>query len=119
MNLWYVISSLILGAALLAFSPARAVPPVFWYPPPMPVAPSANPDNQGTVPYSDREIRRNVENQFFGDSLVNAFDVDVDVRNGVVTLTGTVRNREDRRRAEMNAYEAGAKRVVNRLKVKP
>src|SRR5687768_1459185 len=41
--------------------------------------------------------------------------LDVDVKNGVVTLTGEVATSAEKARAERLARTAGAKRVVNRL----
>ena len=73
----------------------------------------------GEWPYTDAEIRENVEDQLFGDTLLNSLDVEVDVRNGVATLSGTVKNWEDRRRAQTNAYQGGARLVINQLRVRP
>lgn len=103
----------LLATGLLTVS--DAFPPPIVYPhQPMPPR-----DHAREAPYSDREIRRSIEGQFFGDPFLNAFDVEVEVQNGVVTLSGRVDNSEDRRRAEANAYQAGARRVINYIKVRP
>ena len=41
----------------------------------------------------------------------------VDARRGVVTLQGTVKNRSEMAAAVENAYEAGARRVNNLLRI--
>ena len=51
-------------------------------------------------------------------SNVDAYDIDVSVNNCEVTLTGTVKNRWEKRRAEDLAEAiSGVKNVENRIKV--
>src|SRR5260370_30549126 len=56
---------------------------------------------------SDSDIKRDVEDELQGDPIVVATDIAVAVKNGVVTLTGFVRNYMDKFQAE-----AAAKRVA-------
>jgi osmotically-inducible protein OsmY len=56
---------------------------------------------------SDSDIKRDVENELRWDPSVDATDIAVAVKNGVVTLTGFVRNYMDKFEAE-----AAAKRVA-------
>jgi osmotically-inducible protein OsmY len=54
------------------------------------------------------------------DPRIFSFDVEPNVDNGVVTLTGTVNNLQAKRAAESDARNTvGVLRVVNRLKVRP
>jgi len=48
---------------------------------------------------------------------VDEGQVNVSVFDGVVTLTGNVETLSERRAAEENAYEGGAKKVKNNLTV--
>jgi osmotically-inducible protein OsmY len=57
---------------------------------------------------SDSDIKRDVEDELRSDPTVDATDIAVAVKNGVVTLTGFVRNYMDKFEAE-----AAAKRVVD------
>jgi osmotically-inducible protein OsmY len=57
---------------------------------------------------SDADIKRDVEEELRSDPMVDATDVAVAVKNGVVTLTGFVRNYMDKFEAE-----AAIKRVVD------
>src|SRR5258708_39108422 len=56
---------------------------------------------------SDIDIKRDVEDELRSDPSVDATDIAVAVKNGVVTLTGFVRNYMDKFEAE-----AAAKRVA-------
>ena len=56
---------------------------------------------------SDSDIKRDVEDELRWDPSVDATDIAVAVKNGVVTLTGFVRNYMDKFHAE-----AAAKRVA-------
>lgn len=56
---------------------------------------------------SDSDIKRDVEDELRWDPSVDATDIAVAVKNGVVTLTGFVRNYMDKFEAE-----AAAKRVA-------
>jgi osmotically-inducible protein OsmY len=57
---------------------------------------------------SDSDIKRDVEDELRSDPTVDVTDIAVAVKNGVVTLTGFVRNYMDKFEAE-----AAAKRVVD------
>jgi hypothetical protein len=67
---------------------------------------------------SDERIREDVNDRLNDDSNVDASDIDVSVKNCEVTLTGTVKNRWEKRRAEDLAEAiSGVKNVENRIKV--
>ena len=66
---------------------------------------------------ADKEIREDVKDQLFWSPFVDEEQVSVSVFNGVVTLTGNVETLSERRAAEENAYEGGAKKVKNNLTV--
>ncbi len=66
---------------------------------------------------SDREIRLNIENEFWWSPFVDGDDVSVTVENGVATLTGTVDSWAERRDATENAFDGGAVWVDNNLMV--
>ncbi len=65
----------------------------------------------------DQEIREDVKYEFFWSPYVDEDQVSVTVSNGVVTLTGNVETLSERKAAEDNAYEGGAKSVINNLTV--
>jgi osmotically-inducible protein OsmY len=68
----------------------------------------------------DAWITTKVQSQYFLDTDVKGHEIDVDTRNGVVTLTGSVRSDAAKRMAESIARDAeGVSRVVNRLTVSP
>lgn len=66
---------------------------------------------------SDWMIKKDIKSQFYWSPVVESDDIQVAVENGVVTLTGKVETWNERRAAERNAYEGGAKDVHNRLKI--
>ncbi|HEY8565179.1 MAG TPA: CBS domain-containing protein [Beijerinckiaceae bacterium] len=67
---------------------------------------------------TDDRIREDVSDRLFDDAGLDASDIDVSVADGEVTLAGTVRRREDRRRAEDIAHEVrGVGHVQNNLRV--
>jgi osmotically-inducible protein OsmY len=66
---------------------------------------------------SDEQIRRDIENQMWWSTQVDADQVSVDVEDGVATLTGTVESWSERDAATKNAYDGGAVLVRNRLRV--
>src|SRR4029079_9088275 len=68
---------------------------------------------------SDERIKEDVNDRLSDDYYLDASDVEVAVENSEVTLTGTVRNRNDKRRAEDLAESvSGVTNVENRLRVK-
>ena len=64
---------------------------------------------------SDRAIERDAEAGILWNAFVDGSDVDVTVRNGVATVTGTVGSFADVLEAESEVFEAGATRVINQL----
>ena len=68
---------------------------------------------------SDERIKEDVNDRLSDDYYLDASDVEVTVSNTEVTLTGTVNNRNDKRRAEDLAESvSGVSNVENRLRVK-
>ena len=68
---------------------------------------------------SDERIREDVNDCLGDDYYIDASDIEVTVSNTEVTLTGTVQNRTDKRRAEDIAESvSGVSNVENRLRIK-
>jgi osmotically-inducible protein OsmY len=68
---------------------------------------------------SDERIKEDVNDRLSDDYYLDASDVEVTVTNTEVTLSGTVNNRNDKRRAEDLAESvSGVSNVENRLRVK-
>ena len=68
---------------------------------------------------SDERIKEDVNDRLSDDYYLDASEVEVTVQSTEVTLTGTVRNRNDKRRAEDLAESvSGVTNVENRLRVK-
>lgn len=69
---------------------------------------------------TDEEIREAVENAFLYDPRVNSFNINAEVENGIVTLTGAVDSPKARKSAEADAKNVvGVFSVKNYLKVRP
>jgi BON domain len=67
---------------------------------------------------SDERIKEDI-NDRLSEGYLDATEIVVMVENGEVTLTGTVNNRSDKRRAEDIAeYVSGVQNVENRLRVR-
>lgn len=67
---------------------------------------------------SDERICEDVCDRLTDDPRVDASDMDVEVRDGEVTLSGRVRSREEKRRAEdVAASVSGVRDVMNTLRV--
>jgi osmotically-inducible protein OsmY len=66
---------------------------------------------------SDTEIRSRIESQLWWSPVVDELQVEVDVTDGVATLTGTADSWVERAAATQNAYEGGATWVDNDLEV--
>jgi osmotically-inducible protein OsmY len=67
---------------------------------------------------SDERIREDVSDRLTDDNYVDAREIEVDVKNAEVTLTGTVQDRAQRHRAEYCAeVVSGVKHVQNNLRV--
>ncbi len=65
----------------------------------------------------DAEIRANVQDQLRWSPFVDEDDITVSVDDGVVTLSGTVNSWSERQDAEKNAFQGGARDVINNLGV--
>lgn len=67
---------------------------------------------------SDERIKEDINDRLSDDPYVDATDIEVHVQDGEVTLTGTVRERDDKRRAEYLAeMVSGVGNVENRLRL--
>ena len=66
---------------------------------------------------SDRSLAKAVREELAWSPYVDEDPIRVDARRGVVTLQGTVKNRSEMAAAVENAYEAGARRVNNLLRI--
>jgi osmotically-inducible protein OsmY len=79
------------------------------------------PAQPGTKPMeaaADSWITMKVQSKYFLDADVKGSNIDVDTRDGIVTLKGTVENAAQKKMAEQIAREtSGVKRVVNQLSV--
>ena len=68
---------------------------------------------------SDERIKEDVNDRLSDDYYLDASEVEVNIQNTEVTLTGTVNSREEKRRAEDLAESvSGVSNVENRLRVK-
>src|ERR1700738_3708925 len=68
---------------------------------------------------TDSEIKRDVEAELQSDPTIDASDIAVAVKDGVVTLTGFVRSYSEKLEAEAAAKRvAGVAAVVNDIEVK-
>lgn len=66
---------------------------------------------------TDDELKAKVEREFFWSWYVDGGDIDVNVTDGTVVLTGEVSDLAEKQAAERNAREAGAVEVENRLDI--
>lgn len=81
-------------------------------------ASAAAQDRPAMTAVKDAWITTQVQAKYFGDSVVKGRNIDVDTRNGVVTLTGEVSSAAERQRAIAKAKEVdGVSRVEDRLTV--
>jgi len=70
------------------------------------------------APFSDLQITLAVDTQLINDTAVPAHMIDIDTRNGIVTLEGTVTHLLARQRAEEIAMTVqGVRSVINRLEI--
>ncbi len=67
---------------------------------------------------SDREIKEEIEDQFFWSPFVDGGDIEVEVETGVATLRGTVDSPRELNAAIENTLQAGARSVENELVVR-
>lgn len=69
---------------------------------------------------SDERIKEQVCDILEQDHSIDASEIDVEVKDGEVTLTGTVQSREDKRLAEQLIEDcAGVKDVINNIRTSP
>ena len=74
---------------------------------------------RGARTVTDASITSAVKTRLMADDLGRAMKIDVDTKNGVVTITGSVATDADRTRlGEIVAHTTGVKSVVNNLTVK-
>jgi osmotically-inducible protein OsmY len=66
----------------------------------------------------DAKIQRDVESQLFWSPFLDSAQIEVQVDDGTVKLTGFVDDYVERRIATKNAWEGGAQGVLNRLEVR-
>jgi len=67
---------------------------------------------------SDERLREEVSDRLMADDQIDASDIEVQVRNGEVTLTGTVPDRWSKRSAEDCAEQVmGVRDVMNQIRV--
>lgn len=78
-------------------------------------SPYVYPDNYYSHPVTDDELKENIEDQLWWSPLVDEANVKVLVNAGKVILQGTVENHKERKAAIENAYEGGARIVVDQL----
>jgi osmotically-inducible protein OsmY len=72
-----------------------------------------------TYKRSDERIREDVSDNLSDDSYIDASDIEVNVHNSEITLSGSVENRIQRRRAELAAEQvSGVSHIQNNLRVK-
>jgi osmotically-inducible protein OsmY len=67
---------------------------------------------------SDERIREDISERLTHDSWVDASEIEIEVKEGEVTMTGTVNSREEKRRAE-DAVEkvSGVRDIHNMIRV--
>jgi osmotically-inducible protein OsmY len=65
----------------------------------------------------DNDVREDILNQLRWNPYLNSDDVRVSVRDGVATITGTVGTFSESRAATASAFEGGALRVINELRI--
>jgi len=69
---------------------------------------------------SDDRIKEQVSDRLMDDDDIDATEIIVEVKNGEVTLTGTVNSRQEKRAAEDAAEQTpGVREVQNHLRVQP
>jgi osmotically-inducible protein OsmY len=73
---------------------------------------------QNWTPIDDWEIKQNIEKELWWSPFVDETDLSVTVADGTATLVGVVDTLRERRAATENAFEGGARRVRNHLKVR-
>jgi osmotically-inducible protein OsmY len=69
--------------------------------------------------HSDIKIHNDILTELWCSPFVDSDEVTIEVEHGVATLTGVVDSWTERHLAEENAYEGGAKEVINHLRLRP
>jgi osmotically-inducible protein OsmY len=86
---------------------------------PLSINPASAQTSSAAIQLDDETIESNVEKALEKDAVLAPRDIDVESKNGVVTLTGKVRTAADKERAGSVARVTGVNRVVNEIKVDP
>ena len=74
---------------------------------------------RGQIRRPDEDIRRDIESILFYDSWVPAENINIEVKDGVVTLTGTVASGFEKRAAGDDAWDVpGVRDVCNLLEIR-
>ncbi|MBD3288790.1 BON domain-containing protein, partial [candidate division KSB1 bacterium] len=68
-------------------------------------------------PKSDWAVKEDIKDEFFWSLFVDGDNINIDVEDGLVTLTGTVSSHYEAQLAVHNAFEGGARMVSNELDV--
>ncbi len=71
---------------------------------------------EGWEAVSDAEVKEEVESEMFWSPFVDLGRIEVSVQNGIVTLTGVVDDWDAALHVFENAFEGGARGIVNRLR---
>lgn len=66
---------------------------------------------------SDQEIKQDIERQFRWSSFLEPDQIEVNVEDGVTTLTGSVDTRPQHNALVMKAMKGGAKKVISHLRI--
>jgi len=70
------------------------------------------------LPMTDEQIKKSIRDEFFWSPFVDNSDIKVAVKEGVATLIGTVGTRIGLGEVDKDAYEGGATKVVDEVKLK-
>lgn len=81
-------------------------------------SPYISPENYYEQDLTDKQIEESISDELWWSPFVNEYQVEVEVNEGIATLTGTVDNWRERKAAAENAREGGAEAVINDLEVK-
>jgi hypothetical protein len=63
------------------------------------------------------QLEDRIETKWKSDSALNGTDIDVEVKNGIATLTGEVHSAAQKARAARHAHVDGVTQVVNQIEV--
>ncbi|ALA59166.1 BON domain-containing protein [Nitrospira moscoviensis] len=130
MGIWKAVPPAVLAAAMLVPTPASPAqywdyeaddgPGYDWYEDRYDYTYDADPGGYERYPgrraAADRQLKQDVESQLAWSPFVDADRIDVSVKDGTVTLRGTVEDRSAVEDAIENAFDAGAVEVISKLK---